>query len=272
MWTPERGDAPMTPTSRGSPLSSVRPSLLCQSEHYYTFTMTYDCVWDSLISGSCFLSLSVFCLCHSLPPASVDGNLYAGVHVDFMGTDPAIFRTMGSGPATRTEQYDSRWLNGTSQISSHLISYVVQIVQIELTVSWILTSAVGSGCFTWACCVLIAYTCIPLSKYFLAHLALHLDTPPSHSVFPLRACFHSNPNDSGQRRAQWWQALLFLSREDPGFWRQCKSKCLGPGWANLFGNWPSLSASNLIVKHSHMIIIGNYYIYTILSCLYSEFA
>lgn len=178
MWTPERGDAPMTPTSRGSPLSSVRPSLLCQSEHYYTFTMTYDCVWDSLISGSCFLSLSVFCLCHSLPPASVDGNLYAGVHVDFMGTDPAIFRTMGSGPATRTEQYYSRWLNGTSQISSHLISYVVQIVQIELTVSWILTSAVGSGCFTWACCVLIAYTCIPLSKYFLAHLALHLDTPP----------------------------------------------------------------------------------------------
>uniref|UniRef100_A0A8C2Q8B8 Sema domain, immunoglobulin domain (Ig), short basic domain, secreted, (semaphorin) 3Gb n=1 Tax=Cyprinus carpio TaxID=7962 RepID=A0A8C2Q8B8_CYPCA len=40
-----------------------------------------------------------------------DGNLYAGVHVDFMGTDPAIFRTLGDRPAVRTEQYDSRWLN-----------------------------------------------------------------------------------------------------------------------------------------------------------------
>ncbi|CAB1329512.1 unnamed protein product [Coregonus sp. 'balchen'] len=34
------------------------------------------------------------------------------VHVDFMGTDPAIFRTLGDRPAVRTEQYDSRWLNG----------------------------------------------------------------------------------------------------------------------------------------------------------------
>ncbi|ROL48975.1 Semaphorin-3F [Anabarilius grahami] len=41
----------------------------------------------------------------------VYGNLYAGVHVDFMGTDPAIFRTLGDRPAVRTEQYDSRWLN-----------------------------------------------------------------------------------------------------------------------------------------------------------------
>ncbi|XP_056131498.1 sema domain, immunoglobulin domain (Ig), short basic domain, secreted, (semaphorin) 3Gb isoform X2 [Lampris incognitus] len=43
--------------------------------------------------------------------ALINGNLYAGVHVDFMGTDPAIFRTLGSRPAVRTEQYDSRWLN-----------------------------------------------------------------------------------------------------------------------------------------------------------------
>lgn len=41
-----------------------------------------------------------------------DGSLYAGVHVDFMATDPAIFMTMGSRPAIRTEQYDSRWING----------------------------------------------------------------------------------------------------------------------------------------------------------------
>uniref|UniRef100_A0AAY4DSQ3 Uncharacterized protein n=1 Tax=Denticeps clupeoides TaxID=299321 RepID=A0AAY4DSQ3_9TELE len=43
--------------------------------------------------------------------ALINGNLYSGVHVDFMGTDPAIFRTLGDRPAVRTEQYDSRWLN-----------------------------------------------------------------------------------------------------------------------------------------------------------------
>ncbi|XP_071783658.1 semaphorin-3F-like [Centroberyx gerrardi] len=43
--------------------------------------------------------------------ALINGNLYAGVHVDFMGTDAAIFRTLGDRPAVRTEQYDSRWLN-----------------------------------------------------------------------------------------------------------------------------------------------------------------
>uniref|UniRef100_A0A4W4GCJ3 Sema domain, immunoglobulin domain (Ig), short basic domain, secreted, (semaphorin) 3Gb n=1 Tax=Electrophorus electricus TaxID=8005 RepID=A0A4W4GCJ3_ELEEL len=43
--------------------------------------------------------------------ALISSNLYAGVHVDFMGTDPAIFRTLGDRPAVRTEQYDSRWLN-----------------------------------------------------------------------------------------------------------------------------------------------------------------
>ncbi|XP_035377801.1 sema domain, immunoglobulin domain (Ig), short basic domain, secreted, (semaphorin) 3Ga isoform X2 [Electrophorus electricus] len=48
---------------------------------------------------------------HENVAALINGNLYAGVHVDFMGTDPAIFRTMGSRPAVRTEQYDSRWLN-----------------------------------------------------------------------------------------------------------------------------------------------------------------
>ncbi|XP_072537834.1 sema domain, immunoglobulin domain (Ig), short basic domain, secreted, (semaphorin) 3Ga [Salminus brasiliensis] len=48
---------------------------------------------------------------HENVAALINGNLYSGVHVDFMGTDPAIFRTMGSRPAVRTEQYDSRWLN-----------------------------------------------------------------------------------------------------------------------------------------------------------------
>uniref|UniRef100_A0A8C1LE58 Sema domain, immunoglobulin domain (Ig), short basic domain, secreted, (semaphorin) 3Ga n=1 Tax=Cyprinus carpio TaxID=7962 RepID=A0A8C1LE58_CYPCA len=43
--------------------------------------------------------------------ALINGNLYAGVPVDFMSTDPGIFRTMGSRPAVRSEQYDSKWLN-----------------------------------------------------------------------------------------------------------------------------------------------------------------
>ncbi|XP_053481191.1 sema domain, immunoglobulin domain (Ig), short basic domain, secreted, (semaphorin) 3Ga [Ictalurus furcatus] len=48
---------------------------------------------------------------HEDVAALINGNLYAGVHVDFMANDPAIFMTMGSRPAIRTEQYDSRWLN-----------------------------------------------------------------------------------------------------------------------------------------------------------------
>ncbi|XP_059378705.1 semaphorin-3F-like isoform X2 [Carassius carassius] len=43
--------------------------------------------------------------------ALINGNLYAGVPVDFMSTDPGVFRTMGSRPAVRSEQYDSKWLN-----------------------------------------------------------------------------------------------------------------------------------------------------------------
>uniref|UniRef100_A0A672JHR7 Sema domain, immunoglobulin domain (Ig), short basic domain, secreted, (semaphorin) 3Ga n=1 Tax=Salarias fasciatus TaxID=181472 RepID=A0A672JHR7_SALFA len=41
----------------------------------------------------------------------INSNLYAGVHIDFMSTDAALFRTMGGRTAIRTEQYDSRWLN-----------------------------------------------------------------------------------------------------------------------------------------------------------------
>uniref|UniRef100_A0AAQ5ZH75 Sema domain, immunoglobulin domain (Ig), short basic domain, secreted, (semaphorin) 3Ga n=1 Tax=Amphiprion ocellaris TaxID=80972 RepID=A0AAQ5ZH75_AMPOC len=41
----------------------------------------------------------------------INNNLYAGVHIDFMSTDAAVFRTMGGRTAIRTEQYDSRWLN-----------------------------------------------------------------------------------------------------------------------------------------------------------------
>uniref|UniRef100_A0A671X8U7 Semaphorin 3F n=1 Tax=Sparus aurata TaxID=8175 RepID=A0A671X8U7_SPAAU len=53
--------------------------------------------------------------------ALINGELYAGVYVDFMGTDSAIFRTLGTKTAMRTDQYNSRWLNDPSFIHVHLI-------------------------------------------------------------------------------------------------------------------------------------------------------
>lgn len=53
----------------------------------------------NLMKLNCSLSLS-------------DGELYAGVYVDFMGADPAVFRTLGTKTVMRTDQYNSRWLNG----------------------------------------------------------------------------------------------------------------------------------------------------------------
>lgn len=54
------------------------------------------------------------CFCSS------DGELYAGVYVDFMGTDSAVFRTLGSKTAMRTDQYNSRWLNGNRRYVASL--------------------------------------------------------------------------------------------------------------------------------------------------------
>uniref|UniRef100_A0A4W4EKD9 Semaphorin-3C n=1 Tax=Electrophorus electricus TaxID=8005 RepID=A0A4W4EKD9_ELEEL len=53
--------------------------------------------------------------------ALINGELYAGVYVDFMGTDSAIFRTLGKSTAMRTDQYNSRWLNDPSFVHVHLI-------------------------------------------------------------------------------------------------------------------------------------------------------
>ncbi|XP_056396460.1 semaphorin-3F-like isoform X3 [Hyla sarda] len=52
----------------------------------------------------------------------IDGVLYAGVQVDYMGTDSAIFRTMGHRLPIRTEQYDSRWLNDPVFVGSLVVS------------------------------------------------------------------------------------------------------------------------------------------------------
>lgn len=43
---------------------------------------------------------------------SLGEELYAGVATDLMGRDFTIFRSLGKRPSIRTEQHDSRWLNG----------------------------------------------------------------------------------------------------------------------------------------------------------------
>uniref|UniRef100_A0A8C2KJX1 Sema domain, immunoglobulin domain (Ig), short basic domain, secreted, (semaphorin) 3Fa n=1 Tax=Cyprinus carpio TaxID=7962 RepID=A0A8C2KJX1_CYPCA len=47
--------------------------------------------------------------------------LYAAVYIDFMGTDSAIFRTLGKHTAMRTDQYNSRWLHDPTFIHAQLI-------------------------------------------------------------------------------------------------------------------------------------------------------
>ncbi len=61
-----------------------------------------------------FICLSL--LISTLALVLADGQLYAGVYIDFMGTDSAIFRTLGKHTAMRTDQYNSRWLHGTHNI------------------------------------------------------------------------------------------------------------------------------------------------------------
>ncbi|XP_038628306.1 semaphorin-3F isoform X2 [Tachyglossus aculeatus] len=53
--------------------------------------------------------------------ALINEELYAGVYIDFMGTDAAIFRTLGKQTAMRTDQYNSRWLNDPSFVHAQLI-------------------------------------------------------------------------------------------------------------------------------------------------------
>uniref|UniRef100_A0A674A743 Sema domain, immunoglobulin domain (Ig), short basic domain, secreted, (semaphorin) 3Fa n=1 Tax=Salmo trutta TaxID=8032 RepID=A0A674A743_SALTR len=57
----------------------------------------------------------------NLIPLLVYGELYAGVYIDFMGTDASIFRTLGKQTAMRTDQYNSKWLNDPIFIKAHLI-------------------------------------------------------------------------------------------------------------------------------------------------------
>lgn len=70
------------------------------ASHTHQSTARRMLVFNGVRSSSCCVSSS-------------DGELYSGIYIDFMGTDSAIFRTMGGSTAMRTDQYNSRWLNGT---------------------------------------------------------------------------------------------------------------------------------------------------------------
>lgn len=43
---------------------------------------------------------------------TANGDFYGATVVDIKGQDPAIYRSMGIGAKLRTQQYDSKWLNG----------------------------------------------------------------------------------------------------------------------------------------------------------------
>uniref|UniRef100_A0A8C0GLL3 Semaphorin 3B n=1 Tax=Chelonoidis abingdonii TaxID=106734 RepID=A0A8C0GLL3_CHEAB len=49
---------------------------------------------------------------HVAASVLVGEELYSGVATDLMGRDFTIFRSLGLRPSIRTEQHDSRWLNG----------------------------------------------------------------------------------------------------------------------------------------------------------------
>lgn len=56
-----------------------------------------------------------------------DGELYSGTAADFMGRDFAIFRTLGHHHPIRTEQHDSRWLNGMHNVHVPSVMFVQPI-------------------------------------------------------------------------------------------------------------------------------------------------
>ncbi|XP_026853156.2 semaphorin-3C [Electrophorus electricus] len=48
-------------------------------------------------------------------------ELFSGMYIDFMGTDAAIFRSLTSKNAVRTDQHNSKWLSEPVFIDAHLI-------------------------------------------------------------------------------------------------------------------------------------------------------
>ncbi|XP_028923745.1 semaphorin-3F-like [Ornithorhynchus anatinus] len=52
----------------------------------------------------------------------IDGNLYTGMHMNFLGSDPAIFRSAGRLPTLRSDPYNNLWLNAPAFLKAFKIS------------------------------------------------------------------------------------------------------------------------------------------------------
>uniref|UniRef100_G3Q900 Semaphorin-3C n=1 Tax=Gasterosteus aculeatus aculeatus TaxID=481459 RepID=G3Q900_GASAC len=51
----------------------------------------------------------------------INQELFSGMYIDFMGTDAAIFRSLTTRNAVRTDQHNSKWLSEPIFIDAHLI-------------------------------------------------------------------------------------------------------------------------------------------------------
>jgi len=63
---------------------------------------------------------------------TLDGDLYAGTSVDFMGTNAAIFRTSvhsSNQHYIRTEAYQDHWLNGEKRNKTFFVFFQTRLVE-----------------------------------------------------------------------------------------------------------------------------------------------
>lgn len=87
------------PESQGKvPLSAHRPQVGNLSRTIEKINGVARCPYDPRHNSTAVISSQ--------------GELYAATVIDFSGRDPAIYRSLGSGPPLRTAQYNSKWLNG----------------------------------------------------------------------------------------------------------------------------------------------------------------
>ncbi|XP_038603653.1 semaphorin-3F-like [Tachyglossus aculeatus] len=76
-------------------------------------------VCDSQNSGLGSCSYSPL---HKSMATFMDGNLYTGIYVNFIGSDPAIFRATEHLPTLRSDRYNSFWLNAPEFLKAFKIS------------------------------------------------------------------------------------------------------------------------------------------------------
>lgn len=105
-------------------------------------------------------------------------ELYSGVATDLMGRDFTIFRSLGQKPSIRTEQHDSRWLNGMFGFPSSNQDLLSDRESSKLpnTVQWALYFNV------WAISVVVC-TCFAEPKFISAFAVPESENPDDDKVF-----------------------------------------------------------------------------------------